>query len=397
MIRLLDTGKRMLACCCALMMFVPIAAARAKTETVLYSFQNNGADGNQPDGSLISVGSVLYGATGLGGASNVGTVYSVNPSTGAETVLYSFQNNGADGNEPSAGLLNIDGTLYGTTLEGGNAGGGTVYSFNPATGAETVLYAFQNNGVDGISPHGDLINVNGTLYGTTAFGGEGGGGTVFSINLSTGTESVLHAFSTEDGKGQNPLAGLVNVNGTLYGTTGLGGGFGNGIVFSIDLSSGAYAVLYSFGINGDSNDPQSDLIDVHGTLYGTTVSGGTGHACSGSTSGCGTVFSINPLTGAESVLYSFHKVVTDGSGPIAGVIDVNGTLYGTTELGGASNVGTVFSLNPSTGAESVLYSFKKKGDGRTPDTGLIDFRKALYGTTNQAGAQNEGTVYKVKP
>jgi uncharacterized repeat protein (TIGR03803 family) len=378
-------------------MFDPIAAAQAKTETVLHSF-GNGSDGNGPGGNLINVSGTLYGTTSYGGASNVGTVFSINPSTGAESVLYSFQSNGKDGNGPGGNLINVHGMLYGTTVSGGAFGGGTVFSIDPSTGAESVLYSFQNNDEDGNYPYSSLIEVKGTLYGTTLFGGPNQGGTVFSVNLSTGVEMVLHAFSTEDGEGYNPLAGLTNIGGILYGTTVLGGMSGVGTVFSIASSTGAYNVLYSFGTGGDGNDPQGDLIDVHGTLYGTTFAGGTGHACSGSSSGCGTVFSINPTTGAESVLYSFHKVVTDGSGPLAGVIDVDGALYGTTEFGGASNVGAVFSLNPSTGAEAVLYSFKNKGaDGTHPIAGLIDLSKELYGTTATGGTQNDGTIFRVKP
>jgi uncharacterized repeat protein (TIGR03803 family) len=85
-------------------------------------------------------------------------------------------------------LLNVGGTLYGTTsLGGGGANGqGTVFSITPA-GAETVVYAFRG-GSDGSEALGDLIRVKDKLYGTTASGGgsgcKGGGcGTVFSITL----------------------------------------------------------------------------------------------------------------------------------------------------------------------------------------------------------------------
>jgi uncharacterized repeat protein (TIGR03803 family) len=343
----------------------------------------------------------LYGTTQYGGAADVGTVYSISPSTGAEKVLYSFQNNGKDGNGPTAGLIDVDGTLYGTTHYGGASGGGAVYSINPSTGAESVIYSFQNNGADGIGPNDDLVDLGGTLYGTTVYGGA----TIFSINLSTGAESVLHSFSSEDQGGLNPLAGLINVNGTLYGTAPLGGEFADGVVFSIDPSTGAYAVLHSFGASGDGNGPESDLINVNGTLYGTTFGGGTVTPCGGSQSGCGTVFSINPSTGSESVFYAFKNNGADGNSPVAGLIDVNGTLYGTTIAGGADRsgcnskgCGTLFAINLKTGAEKVLYSFKNKGgDGTLPYASLLDVHKALYGTTANGGAQSEGTVFKIKP
>jgi len=394
---------------CALAMTTLISADNvwaAGKETVLYSFKNNGADGNVPASDLLNVNGTFYGTTAYGGTSDIGTVFSIDPSTGVEKVLYSFQNNGEDGNGPAAGLIDVDGTLYGTTPYGGASGGGTVYSIDPSTGSEKVVYAFQNNGVDGAFPYDDLIDVNGTLYGTTTGGGDvSGDGTIFSINLSTGVESVLHAFSSEDQGGSSPAAALIDVDGTLYGTAQSGGEFGPGVVFSFDPSTDAYAVVYSFQGNGDGDSPQSNLIDVNGLLYGTTFAGGSGSPCDRSQSGCGTVFSVNPSTGSESVLYAFGNGGRDGANPIAGLIDLKGKLYGTTEAGGADRsgcngvgCGTVFVVDVKTGAENVLHSFKNKnGDGTLPFAALIDVRKSLYGTTVGGGAQGEGTVFKIEP
>jgi uncharacterized repeat protein (TIGR03803 family) len=75
---------------------------------------------------------------------------------------------------------------------------------------------------DGQNPYGNLIEVNGRLYGTTDNGGVYGNGTVFRIS-PTGKEVVLHSFGTTGTDGKHPVAGLLNVNGTLYGTTKYGG------------------------------------------------------------------------------------------------------------------------------------------------------------------------------
>jgi uncharacterized repeat protein (TIGR03803 family) len=317
--------------------------------------------------------------------------------TGSESVLYSFRNDGADGNWPSGGLINVHGTLYGLTSWGGASDSGTVFSINPSTGAESVLYSFQNNGADGYTPNAGVVEAHGVLYGTTVYGGTSGVGAIFSVNTSTGAESVLHSFAAEDADGQYPLSGLTNVHGLLYGTASIGGEYGGGVAFSIDASTDAYSLVHAFGNGGDGNEPEANMIDAGGMLYGTTIGGGTDIRCGDSEGGCGTVFSINTRTGEEAVLYAFQNNGADGDSPVAGVIDVHGTLYGTTLVGGTSNDGTVFSVKTSTGAERVLHSFKNNGtDGFGPYGGLIAVGHAMYGTTAGGGDQGEGIVFKVK-
>ncbi|MGA2761171.1 MAG: choice-of-anchor tandem repeat GloVer-containing protein, partial [Candidatus Cybelea sp.] len=198
---------------------------------------------------------------------------------------------------------------------------------------------------------GAFIDVKGTLYGTTPYGGSGscndhgsgsGCGTVFSVTTA-GKETVVYNFKGAPGDGSNPLGGLLNVNGTLYGTTQLGGTNGKGTVFAV-TPSGKETVFYSFkGGSGDGSYPLADLANVNGTLYGTTISGGV--LCK-RYSGCGTVFSVT-TAGTETVLHRFKGWRGgDGAWPYAGLLNVNGTLYGTTYLGGRNNGGTVFSLTP---------------------------------------------------
>jgi len=230
----------------------------------------------------------------------------------------------------------VKGMLFGTTYEGGAQDDGTVFSIDPTSGAETVVYSFLG-GTDGKFPYAGLIDVKGLLYGTTYYGGANGGGTVFSVNPATGAETVLHTFGNGM-DGSEPEAGLVNVKGMLYGTTVEDGAVGEGTVFALDPKTGVETVLHSFGSGADGQYPYAGLIDVKGTLYGTTGNGGA--------SGDGTVFAVNPGTGAETVLYSFcgQQNCTDGAQPYAGLIDVKGVLYGTTQDGGTYGGGTVFAL-----------------------------------------------------
>jgi uncharacterized repeat protein (TIGR03803 family) len=155
--------------------------------------------------------------------------------TGTETVLHRFNHRfsrGLDGTQPAAGLVYVDGAFYGTTTEGGSNGYGTVFKITPPH-AERVVYSFKG-GADGAEPYGgSLIYRNGAFYGTTAYGGGNGigYGTIFKVTTS-GLETILHHFKG-GADGANPEAGLVEVNGTLYGTTYAGGKSQCGTVFSL--------------------------------------------------------------------------------------------------------------------------------------------------------------------
>jgi uncharacterized repeat protein (TIGR03803 family) len=342
-----------------------------------YDFKNT-PDGANPEAGLTNVNGTLYGTTSQGGTRGAGTVFKLTP--GTETVLYSFQY-GSDGAYPQAALLNVGGRLYGTTSSGGGSSGfGTVFSI-AQSGNESVLHRF-TGAPDGRSPTADLINVGGTLLGTTAFGGsscasQDGCGTVFKITPA-GKESVVYSFSGSP-DGATPTASLLYLNGTLYGTTERGGGSDAGTVFKIS-PSGTESVLHSFGARSasggaDGAAPTAGLTLVDGALFGTTATGGA--------TGNGTVFKI-ALTGEESVIYSF-KGAPDGQQPEGGLIDVKGALYGTTAYGGSGCnggfCGAVYEVSPS-GRERIIYNFKGGLNG-APSGNLVDVGGALYGTAFQ--------------
>jgi uncharacterized repeat protein (TIGR03803 family) len=159
-------------------------------------------------------------------------------------VVYRFSRS-RDGGRPDGRLLAVNGILYGTTRYGGGGacniyggkGCGTVYQLNPKSGRKKQLHRFGGGSTDGAYPNGSLIDVDGTLYGTTNYGGDAGCGrigcgTVFSVT-TTGKEKVLHTFGSRSADGANPYAALINVNGALYGTTAGGGANGDGTVFSV--------------------------------------------------------------------------------------------------------------------------------------------------------------------
>jgi uncharacterized repeat protein (TIGR03803 family) len=304
-------------------------------EKTLYSF-TGGLDGGYPLGSPVrdSNGN-LYGTTLEGGVRRMGTVFMVTRS-GKEQVLYAFS--GKDGAYPCSNLIqDAQGNFYGTTEEGGLNNAGTVFKLTPS-GAENVLYSF-TGGADGFEPYAGLIqDAMGNLYGTTLQGGANGAGTVFKVTLS-GLETVLYNF-TGGADGSEPYGGLMqDTQGNLYGTTNSAGAYGYGTMFEL-FPSGIIRVFHSFtGTGGDGAVPFAGLIrDSNGNLYGTTYYGGT--------SGFGTVFVVSAPLGIYRVLYSF-TAGADGAGVVGGLVrDAQGSLYGTTEWYGANGGGTVFRLVP---------------------------------------------------
>lgn len=365
---------------------------------VLHSFKNR-ADGMHPAAPLIEVDGILYGTTGAGGSNHAGTVYDITTG-GEESVLHNF-GKGADGRSPSGGLIDVDGTLYGTTASGGSSkpagcggpsgGCGTVYQVR-TTGAEKVLHSF-SLGAGGRAPVGGLIDVSGMLYGTTLYGGSGCGstgcGTVYRVT-TTGSESTIYRFKGGSAGAFFPTSKLLGISDTLYGATNLGGSRGCyyrngcGTVFSI-TTAGKENWLYSFAGGSDGSYPDDGLIDVNGTLYGTTSTGGGAHAF-------GTVYSIGK-DGSEKIVHRFsdrRRLPRDGFDPETALIAVNGTLYGTTTQGGAFNGGTIYSISAN-GKVTDLHDFGGGSDGFLPQSAMIYLNGTLYGTTYYGGGGGKGT------
>lgn len=402
----------------------PVAAATH--HQVLYAFPTAN-DGAIPWAGLVAdAAGILYGTTSAGGTYGYGTVFRLTPgahSTWSETVLHSFNSDGADGSQPEGGLiLDEAGNLYGTTTFGGSYYQGTVFELSPGkndTWVESVLHSF--NGTDGGRPAGCLIfDAAGNLYGTTT-GTPPSRGSVFKLTSGSDgkwTETVLHSF-TGGKDGGIPFGGLIfDAAGNLYGTTSVGGAYLYfGSVFK--LTPGPHGkwretVLHAFSSkNGDGAYPYDSLaLDAAGNLYGTAYAGGQ-MPCFG---GCGIVFKLAPETHGqwtETILYSFTGGA-DGGEPYAGLtFDQGGNLYGTTNFGGeqqvcSSGCGVVFKLTPvkkGKWSETVLHAFSGN-DGEVPDGNLIfDADGNLYGTTLNGGDFNChidggnscGVVFKLKP
>jgi uncharacterized repeat protein (TIGR03803 family) len=376
----------------------------AQTFTTVVSFDvTNGAN---PQSSLIQAtdgnfyGTVVAGGAsqGCGSAFGCGAVFKITP-TGTLTDLYSFcsQPSCTDGDFPVAGLIQgTDGNFYGTTSNGGSSsncdlGCGTVFMLTPA-GALTTLYSF--SGPDGDMPYtGSLVyGLDGNFYGTTAAGGANGNyGTVFMYNTTAGTLTTIYSFCSLSGctDGYAPFSGLVlGTDGNFYGTTYFGGANNGGTAFLI-TPGGVLTTLYNFCSQASCTDgvgPYGGLMQgLDGNFYGTSELGGANEL--------GTVFQINSAVQppALTTLYSFAG--SDGSYPQAGVIQASdGNFYGVTTEGGANGDGTAFEIT-SSGALTTLYSFCFQSgctDGEGPYGELAQVSTGtIYGTTYFGGASDD--------
>ena len=399
---------------------IPVAA-QAQTFKTLYSFTGT-PDGSEPyQSNLLIVNNALVGTTGLGGTFNAGTIFKLG-STGKETVLYSFSG-GADGNQPSSGLIrDSKGNLYGTTFYGGNTncvydsnfpGCGVVYKLDSA-GHFSVVYTFQA-GSDGALPQGLVLDSVGNLYGVTFYGGNlncpllpgAGCGVVFKISTS-GTFSPVYTFQGGE-DGALPEGFLTLHGASVYGATQGGGvtanckGFGCGVLFAVSTTTGAEKTLYAFTGGTDGHGPISQVVfDKVGNLYGTTFLGGNAACSNNGSVGCGVIFRLSP-SGTETVLHTFEGAPNDAANPSWGLtVDASGNAYGTTVYGGTSNLGTVFKVS-SKGVESVLHNFNG-ADGVYPQSGLVSVGTTGFYSNTVGGGDLScnspngcGTIFRIVP
>ena len=403
-----------------------LGTAAAQT-TVLYSFNDTTGLINLPKGALVAdAAGNFYGAAPATGNGGGGGIFELTPPTTkgghwTESTLYEFTG-GADGGYEGCCILYGDlimdasGNLYGTT-PGGGSGNGVVFELSPPTVSsgswtETVLYPF-TNGSYGVAPTSTLLfDKSGNLYGTASGGGTGGGGTVFQLTPPTtsgggwGFNTLLNFSNAKDSPGGcEPEAGLLaGPSGSFYGTTVGCGTNGGGVAFQLTppSSGGSWTetVIHTFGFRngtGDGNFSTAALVQgARGVLYGTTQEGGT--------SGVGTVYSLTPpaTSGGKWTEAVIHNFDTDAQFPTAAVtLTGTGAMYGTAGFGGTNFGGIIYKLTPPTVSgeswtETIIESFSDGGTGPdSPQGSLLLSKGTLYGTSEFGGAYGWGSVFKL--
>jgi uncharacterized repeat protein (TIGR03803 family) len=313
----------------------PVAA---KGTRIIHAFA--GTDGAHPlAGLTLGADGNYYGTASLGGDAGFGVFFELGP-TGSYSTLHEFTGQ-SDSAEPQAAPIQAsDGNLYGTT-RASSVDGGSVYKYSPSTGTFLTIFSFPQDGSQGEVVSSPLIQgTDGNLYGTTVSGGKNNCGTIFKLSTA-GSLLLSYAFPCGPG-GRYSYGPLIQASdGNFYGTTYVGGnitsacGAGCGTVFK--MSHGVVSVLYSFsGSRSDGAFPDAGLTEAtDGNLYGVTTGGGQNDF--------GTVFQIAP-SGQYKVLYSFATEV--GSEPATALLQhTNGKLYGTASSGDPNNTGAIYSLD----------------------------------------------------
>lgn len=355
------------------------------THRIVHSFGMGADDGEYPQNGFLRDGDVLYGTTYQGGANNDGSIFKIGVDGDGYELLYSFGDTVGDGSQPYAGLILDGATLYGATYIGGSANRGTVFSIGTDGAGFTTIHSFAV--AEGNYPRGGLVLEAGTLYGTTGAAGAASG-TVFKVNTDSSGFTTLHSFTGDDGS--QPYGGLVLYGGVLYGTTYDGGLFDLGTVFKVDVNGGNFSNMHDFAgqVAGDAANPRATLIRDGNTLYGTAYGGGFANF--------GAVFKIEADGTGFDTVHEFN-LWPQGQRPECQLVLNGSTLYGTTNQGGSANNGTIFKVGTDGSGYTVMHSFSGGvSDGDEPRYGALCFNDSFntyYGMSYRGGATNQGVVF----
>lgn len=376
----------------------------------IYKMRRNGADWQQvvsfnginglPRGKYTRGGlmpapdGTFWGVTESGGRYDGGTLYHFDPRSGALTTAVEFDRVGSPRARP---WIAPNGRLWGTTYSG-------IYCLDPSSREVTTIARFTGRTGQlrggrtqaGLTPDG-----LGFLWGATGEGGSSGNGTIFKVNLATGEAATVLDFTGKDGAfiGKQPVGDLtLGADENLWGTTRNGGSDDFGTVFKIAPSTGAFTHVAEFNMrNRVGMEPETQLVaDGEGCLWGTT--------CYGGLNGHGSIYKVNANTGEFGSVVAFTGM--EGSaqgGPARGNLLQGGAgeFFGVCDFGGRSDLGVVYHLDTKTGSYTMLKDIADtapNAEGSDPRGTLVsDDAGWLWGGTTNGGAQHAGTIFKFDP
>jgi uncharacterized repeat protein (TIGR03803 family) len=362
--------------------------------TTMVNFDAVTTKGADPTGSLCLLNAKLYGVTHAGGPNFLGVIYVFDPAGPTYTKLANFS--AATGSAPFGGMVvGTDNKLYGLTTGGGNHGFGTLYKFDPANNQITVMHHFDGTNTGKIPLRNLTPGAGNILYGMTVDGGahesSTNGGVLFQFNTSTGLLTKLKDFDAAT-IGGKPVGSLIqsSVTGKFYGGTTSGGTSNKGTLFELDPATGAVTKKVDFtGTNGvGSFNILCRMADDK--MYASTEVGGTNDS--------GVIFEFIPATGVLTKRFDFNGFDHGYSPKSSLALATNGKLYGMTSAGGYADNGTLFEYDPVGNTVTKKIDFKVAPTGIWPENSLVQASNGkLLGVTSDGGTFGTGVIYEFDP
>lgn len=370
---------------------VLFAASPSGFYQVMWHFWEN-YEGGRPLGGLVEAANgKIYGLTSRGGPNYNGTLFEYDPVS--QLLSHKIHLTALTGSMSFGSMLAAsNGKLYGTCRDGGSAGYGVLFEYDPTSNVFAVKHHFDN--ATGAAPYGSLTQaVNGKLYGTTSQGGADGSGVLFEYDFST--ESFIKLYDFVSSTGKLPSGALVQAsNGKLYGMCPGGGANDGGVIFEYDLALSQYTLMRSF-IHGDvmGSRPFGGLTEAsNGKLYGLTARLGADHVS------ISVIIEFDPATGTSG-----HKLgasFSNGAGDYnySSMFRSGNSLYGVSPKGGETGSGVLFSYSPLIDTYYKVLDFDYGEDGALPYAGMtLAGNGKMYGLLSTGGSGKKGLLYEFDP
>ena len=344
------------------------------TTNLLHSIGTYGPVVPVDNGFVKGPDGVLYAMTSAGGATGVGAILSVDPTTDDVQFVASLSSS-TGGHQPVGDfLLTSDDRLVGSSY--------SMFEFDPATSLVSKITSTSN------SPRGTPVEApSGLIYSMTYNRGSNNQGSIFSYDPVTTIVTDVYSFETTTGT--NPVGDLTYLNGFLYGFTQQGGANSRGVVFKFEIATGTYTVLADLSTDYLPYSPtygSFTITESNNLIAGSRYGGGTGSY--------GVIFGINTTTDEVDTLKTF-KAVANGNQPVANLAKVPGQdiYYGTTVYGGTNNDGVIYKLDLADSSVTVIHNFERATSGGQAGRIMLD-GNILYGMTRYGGSSDLGVVYK---
>jgi len=352
------------------------------TYTKVFDF--DGTNGGNPYGSFFSDGTYMYGMTWNGGDNDQGLIFKIKISDNSYTKIFDFENT-TSGSYPNGSLISDGSYLFGLASTGGVNDNGTAFKIKISDNSFTKILDLDLT-TKGAYPYGNLLSDGTFLYGLTSEGGANGLGCMYKIKISDNSYTKISDFD-DTNKGSNPWGSVVSDGTFLYGLCQSGGTNGTGTVYKVKISDNSFTKILDFDGATKGSTPKGSFVSDGTYLYGMSSSGGANDL--------GTAYKIKMSDNSFTKILDFAGT-TNGANPRGSFTLIGNFLYGMTNLGGIYNGGAALKIDKTTHALTKIADFSSNLNGSSPYNSVISDANYLYGTTYYGGANNMGSVFRIK-